>query len=38
MLCGNPDMVEGMRALLKSRGFRMNRRLEPGHIIVENYW
>jgi len=38
MLCGNPDMVEGMRALLKARGFRMNRRLEPGHIIVENYW
>ena len=38
MLCGNPDMVEAMRALLKSRGFRMNRRLTPGHIIVENYW
>ncbi len=38
MLCGNPEMVEGLRALLKSRGFRMNRKLEPGHIIVENYW
>ncbi len=38
MLCGNPDMVEAMRALLKARGFRMNRRLTPGHIIVENYW
>jgi ferredoxin--NADP+ reductase len=38
MLCGNPEMVESMRKLLKSRGFRMNRRLEPGHIIVENYW
>lgn len=38
MLCGNPAMVESMRALLKGRGFRMNRRLEPGHIIVENYW
>lgn len=38
MLCGNPEMVEGMRALLKARGFRMNRKLEPGHIIVENYW
>ena len=38
MLCGNPEMVEGMRAGLKARGFRMNRRLEPGHIIVENYW
>jgi ferredoxin--NADP+ reductase len=38
MLCGNPAMVEAMRKLLKSKGFRMNRRLEPGHIIVENYW
>lgn len=38
MLCGNPQMVESMRALLKARGFRMNRKLEPGHIIVENYW
>ncbi|MBI3716780.1 MAG: ferredoxin--NADP reductase [Betaproteobacteria bacterium] len=38
MLCGNPDMVEAMRASLKGRGFRMNRRLTPGHIIVENYW
>lgn len=38
MLCGNPDMVDTMRTMLKSRGFRMNRKLEPGHIIVENYW
>ena len=38
MLCGNPDMVETMRKLLKGRGFRMNRKLDPGHIIVENYW
>jgi ferredoxin--NADP+ reductase len=38
MLCGNPEMVESMRKLLKARGFRMNRKLEPGHIIVENYW
>lgn len=38
MLCGNPDMVESMRAILKARGFAMNRRLTPGHIIVENYW
>jgi ferredoxin/flavodoxin---NADP+ reductase len=38
MLCGNPEMVENMRALLKAKGFRMNRKLEPGHIIVENYW
>lgn len=38
MLCGNPEMVEAMRAILKGRGFAMNRRLTPGHIIVENYW
>ena len=38
MLCGNPEMVDTMRKLLKGRGFRMNRKLEPGHIIVENYW
>ena len=38
MLCGNPQMVETMRKLLKGRGFRMNRKLAPGHIIVENYW
>ena len=38
MLCGNPEMVETMRKLFKGRGFRMNRKLEPGHIIVENYW
>ena len=38
MLCGNPEMVETMRSLLKRRGFLMNRKLAPGHIIVENYW
>lgn len=38
MLCGNPEMVEAMRAILKARGFAMNRKLTPGHIIVENYW
>ncbi|MFO0465232.1 MAG: ferredoxin--NADP reductase, partial [Burkholderiales bacterium] len=31
MLCGNPEMVEAMRAILKARGFAMNRRLTPGH-------
>ncbi|MFO0216206.1 MAG: ferredoxin--NADP reductase, partial [Burkholderiales bacterium] len=29
MLCGNPEMVEAMRAILKARGFAMNRRLTP---------
>ncbi len=38
MLCGNPQMVEDVRNLLKTRGFRMNRKMQPGHIVVENYW
>ena len=38
MLCGNPEMVEQTRKLLKDRGFRNDRKLEPGHIAVENYW
>lgn len=38
MLCGNPDMVRDVTALLKTRGFRKNRRRTPGHITTENYW
>lgn len=38
MLCGNPAMVEETRALLKARGFTNDRKLNPGHIAVENYW
>jgi ferredoxin/flavodoxin---NADP+ reductase len=38
MLCGNPAMVQEIRQILKARGFRMNRKLEAGHIVVENYW
>jgi ferredoxin/flavodoxin---NADP+ reductase len=38
MLCGNPAMVEASRALLKARGFTNDRKLTPGHIVVENYW
>jgi len=38
MLCGNPEMVEDSRKLLLTRGFRMSRRGEPGHLAVENYW
>ncbi len=38
MLCGNPAMVQEIRTILKTRGFRMNRKLEAGHIVVENYW
>ncbi len=38
MLCGNPDMVKDTRKILEKRGFRKNRRKEPGHITTENYW
>jgi ferredoxin--NADP+ reductase len=38
MICGNPDMVKDTSTLLETRGLRRNRRREPGHITVENYW
>lgn len=38
MLCGNPDMVSDVTGVLKTRGFRKNRRRTPGHITTENYW
>ncbi len=37
MLCGNPDMVEDTKEMLKRLGLVMNRRGE-GNIAVENYW
>lgn len=38
MMCGNPDMIEDMRKLLHQRGFRPDRRMNPGQFITENYW
>lgn len=38
MLCGNPEMVADTTAALERRGMKKNRRREPGHITVENYW
>lgn len=38
MICGNPEMVKETSALLNARGLQRNRRREPGHITVENYW
>lgn len=38
MLCGNPQMVKDATEVLKEAGFRRNRRREPGHITMENYW
>jgi ferredoxin--NADP+ reductase len=38
MICGNPDMVRDTTAVLEERGFKKNRRTDPGQITTENYW
>ncbi|MEP0775306.1 MAG: ferredoxin--NADP reductase [Acidobacteriota bacterium] len=38
LLCGNPEMVEVMTALLESEGYRQHTRSSPGHIHTEKYW
>jgi ferredoxin--NADP+ reductase len=37
-LCGNPDMVESLEALLARRGFRRHTRGHPGTLHLEKYW
>jgi ferredoxin--NADP+ reductase len=38
MLCGNPQMIEDMMALLAERGLRKHRVRNPGHVTIEKYW
>jgi len=38
MLCGNPQMVKDTSKVLNDRGLKKHRRVEPGHITIENYW
>jgi ferredoxin--NADP+ reductase len=38
MLCGNPEMIAEMTALLGERGLRKHRVRTPGHISIEKYW
>lgn len=38
MLCGNPEMVTDLRAMLATRGFAAGRRGVSGNLAVENYW
>lgn len=38
MLCGNPQMIEDTRALLKRRGLHLSLSRRPGQVAVENYW
>ncbi len=37
-LCGNPDMITSMQALLESRGFKLHKRHDPGQLHIESYW
>ncbi|KXF82752.1 ferredoxin--NADP reductase [Enterovibrio coralii] len=38
MLCGNPQMVKDVKALLLQKGLEKNLRKKPGNITVEQYW
>jgi ferredoxin--NADP+ reductase len=38
MICGNPQMIEDTRALLKARNMQLNMTRRPGQVVVENYW
>lgn len=38
MLCGNPQMIEEMTALLGERGMKKHRVRAPGHVTFEKYW
>ena len=38
MLCGNPQMLKDVTAVLTQRGMRKHRRRAPGHITVESFW
>lgn len=37
-LCGNPDMVQAVKAMLENRGFKTDQPGKPGTIHVEEYW
>ena len=38
MLCGNPQMLRDVAAVLVERGLKKHRRRAPGHITVESFW
>ncbi|AGA87928.1 ferredoxin--NADP reductase [Stutzerimonas stutzeri] len=38
MLCGNPQMIEDTRAVLKARDLNLALTRRPGQVAVENYW
>lgn len=38
MICGNPQMIDDTRALLKRRNMQLSLTRRPGQVAVENYW
>lgn len=38
MICGNPQMIDDTRALLKQRDLQLSLTRRPGQVAVENYW
>ncbi|WP_462379539.1 ferredoxin--NADP reductase [Pseudomonas sp. Marseille-QA0892] len=38
MLCGNPEMIDDTRAVLKARGMNLALTRRPGQVAVETYW
>ncbi|QLF94033.1 ferredoxin--NADP reductase [Pseudomonas sp. ABC1] len=38
MICGNPQMIEDTRTLLKTRDLNLALTRRPGQVAVENYW
>lgn len=38
LLCGNPEMIEEVRAWLEARGFTKHRKRAPGNLHMEAYW
>ncbi len=38
MICGNPQMIDDTRQVLKGRDMRLALTRKPGQIAVENYW
>ncbi|MEQ1828490.1 MAG: ferredoxin--NADP reductase [Pirellula sp.] len=38
MMCGNPQMLDDVEALLGARGMTRHKKSKPGHIVVERYW
>jgi ferredoxin/flavodoxin---NADP+ reductase len=37
-LCGNPDMIQVVKAMLEAKGFNADQPARPGSIHVEEYW